>query len=96
MDSSYASSILFETNKLFFYSYSIFFGTCGPYTPFPFSLELKGLPVVSVTSSSSPTVPGGPVRKLDRDSRRWSIIRTRDVMARMAVLLKDGKNAAGK
>jgi hypothetical protein len=24
------------------------------------------------------------------------MIRTRDVMARMAVLLKDGKNAAGK
>ncbi len=52
--------------------------------------------MVSVTSSSSPTVPGGPVRKLGRDSRRWSIIRTRDVMARMAVLLKDGKNAAEK
>ncbi len=52
--------------------------------------------MVSVTSSSSPTVPGGPVRKFGRDSRRWSIIRTRDVMARMAGLLKDGKNAAEK
>jgi hypothetical protein len=36
------------------------------------------------------------VRKFGRDSRRWSIIRTLDVMARMAGLLKDGKNAAGK